>query len=263
MKKVELIQKLQQRSLMQAKTKNEGPIILFFIDYLLQLNIEHDEKYDFWHIDHYLPQIVADAYELLRTSEREWVVKHRRNYEKAVVRTVPNLLEIGVADDLQRALETQTLGYLFAELIGEEWIKNSFETYLDAQFYVLRGVFDKFLRKVYREGLYDLIQNTVNAGMSGRFGKTDLRTFVTGGRIMLTFARGQDKDEINVSFVAEDNDSNAYSAGTQSIHAMLPECLAMIEEVIQLWPGEKEAQARAFQVSNVTVSNVTLMLSPI
>ncbi len=98
--------------------------------------------------------------------------------------------------------------------------------------------------------------------MSGTFGKTDLRTFCTAGRTMFTFARRMPGksgiylggelvktlpyQELSVSFVAEDNDPTALSAGLQSVHATLPEAMALIEDVIKAWPSEKRAQKKVF-----------------
>ncbi|HLM83628.1 MAG TPA: hypothetical protein VK254_00230 [Candidatus Bathyarchaeia archaeon] len=246
MKKPELIARLRQRLLTGGKNKSEDPFVKFFIDYLTLLVITHDEKYDHWHIDHYLPQIVADAYELLRTSEEEWVVMYRLNYEKLTEHEVPNLLEIGATDGIYRAIVAETLGWLFKEVVGHDHMKDVFDEYLNAQSNALMGTFDKFLRQVFRRGLYDLIEGKDARGMSGKFSETDLRTYVIAGRLAFTFAKKQGEDEISVTFVAEDSDPNAYSAGIQSVYATLPECMVMIEDVIRLWPSDKVVQAQVF-----------------
>lgn len=259
MKKADLILLARNRLAGEARTKGEKAFLSFFIEYLRRLDIAHDEKYDFYQLDSYLPQIVGDAFEEFRTSEADWVVSYRKKFEREVEHRVPNLTDIGDSDSIHRALEINTLGYLFRDITGCDRVKHQIEAYLNAEMATLQLYVDKFLRLVYRNGLYNLVKD-VGGGMSGRFGEVDLRCFITAGRVMFTFARQVGDSEIDVTFIAEDGDPNAYSAGVQSVCATLPECIAMINEVIDNWPTDGDEQARLFtRNESVTVDVLAAM----
>ena len=99
--------------------------------------------------------------------------------------------------------------------------------------------------------------------MSGKFGETELRTFICAGRRMFTFARRIDKskdsyfkkdgelycNEDSVSFVGEDHDLRCLSAGIQSIQADFRTCLDMIEDVIKNWPTEIDEQRKVYKAN--------------
>lgn len=74
--------------------------------------------------------------------------------------------------------------------------------------------------------------------MSGKFGETELRTFITAGRIMFTFARRK-KGE-SVSFIGEEGDPLCLSAGLQSVQTDFRTALDIIEDVIKHWPQDQK-----------------------
>jgi hypothetical protein len=53
----------------------------FLIYYLGKLNIPSDEKYDFWQIEPYLPELMVDAFERLRTETDDETIRFRKEYE--------------------------------------------------------------------------------------------------------------------------------------------------------------------------------------
>lgn len=247
--------------------KGQKAFALYLIDYLEALVIPSDEKYDFWHIEPYLPQILTDAFEHLRTGTDELATKYRAMYEKDAERPVPNILDLGVSNVLDRASTVQTtLQFMMKDVIGEEWVEHDIDSYCNAQSHVLQHTFDKFVRNVYRNGMYEAIDKCKERGMTGKFGRTELRTYVMAGRIMFTFARkrkgktvyyGSDNKpfhtlpyrEDSVSFVAEDGDPLALSAGIQSVEANFKTSLAMIEDVVRHWPSDKKAQESTYKAS--------------
>ncbi len=83
MHKEELISKLE-RHVRHGSLEWQGqrPFALFFVEYLKNLTIKADEKYDFWDIRPHLPQIIVDAYEQLRTSKELMAVQWRRRFEQ-------------------------------------------------------------------------------------------------------------------------------------------------------------------------------------
>ncbi len=238
-----------------AKTRGETAFLAFFLEHLRRLEIEHDEKYDFYYLTPYLPQIIGDAFEEFRTSEEEWIAIHRAEFERETRHPVPNLTTIGDGDNVFRSIEIGALANLFRDITEMPHVETAITSYLNAEMSTLQLYIDKFLRHVYRKGLYDLVKDA-GGGMGGRFGEVELRCFISAGRAMFTFARPIDDNEISVTFIAEDGDPNAYSAGIQSVFATLPECIAMIEEVIAHWPTDGDEQARVFTHSDSVMLDV-------
>jgi hypothetical protein len=234
----------------------------FLVHYLENLQIPYDERYDFGTIEPHLPELMVDAFELLRTGTDEAIVGFRQAYEAEVGHEVPNITDLGASNisDQGSAVQT-TLGFMLREVIGQDWIKDRIDTYCNAQKYVLQQIFNKFLRLVYRKGLGKMADKCDKRGMSGKFGETELRTFITAGRIMFTFARRIDRrknsyykkdgelycNEWSVSFVGEDGDPLCLSAGVQSVYGDFRTVLDMIEDVIKHWPQDTKEQKRLYK----------------
>jgi len=265
MHKKELISRLQGfiATLEQQQcSRGQWPFANFLIYYLGKLNIPNDEKYDFWHIDHYLPEIMVDAFEQLRTSTDAEIIKYRKEYEMDAQHEVPNIIDIGASDLIIRSLTIQsTLGYLLKDVMKDDQIYHRIETYCNAQVHVVQQTFDKFTRLVYRRGLGEIINKCSKKGMSGKFGETQLRTMVMCGRIMFTFAKLIDKskesyykegeqlfcNEWNITFVGEEEDPLLLSAGIQSVCGDFRTCLDLIDEVIKNWPTDETEQKNCYK----------------
>lgn len=242
--------------------KGQRAFVSFLIHYLENLNIRSDEKYDFFRIEPYLPELMVDAFEQLRTGTDEAAVKYRAMYEEETEHKVPNITDLGESDILHQCSAVQTtLGFMLKEVTEQDWVEQEIEKYCNAQGHVLQQTFDKFIRLVYRRGMGDAVEKCTKRGMSGKFGETELRTFVMAGRIMFTFAKRIDKskdsyyeesdklicNEDSVSFVAEDGDPLCLSAGMQSIHADFRTALDLIEEVIKNWSQDAKEQRKLFK----------------
>ncbi len=265
MRKQELIDRLKMYLLNKGNEwRGQGSFTLFLIRYLENLRIAHDEKYDSWNIMPYLPEIMVAAFEQLRTGSDEETVRFRKMYEGEVGHDVPNITDIGESDMLNQGSAVQTtLGFMLTNVLEGDWIRGEIDAYCNAQKYVLQQTFDKFLRRVYYKGLYEIIDKCKQAGMSGEYGDTCFRTLVTGGRIMFSFTRkidqkeggvtvtkdGIEHAEKSVSFVAEDGDPNAFSAGLQSIYCDLITAMSLIEDVINHWPLSPKEQKEAHKVN--------------
>ena len=266
MHKADLIQKLQLFAAAAEHAPNRGwkgqeTFAEYFAHYLEGLSIPSDEKYDFFHIEQHLPELLVAAFENLRTGTDEETIYHRKMYEKETGHEVPHITDLGVTHPSERGSAVQTtLGFLMKDVTGLDWIEQKIDAYCNAQSYVLQQMFDRFLREVYWRGMYDLIDQSSSAGVGGKFGTVELRTFVTAGRIMITFARKLDptkpslyekegttySNEHSVSFVAEDGDPLALGAGMQSIHTDFRTALDLIEEVIKHWPEDQAERAQVF-----------------
>ncbi len=244
MRKKELISRLKQFVERDgegrgASWKGQRAFASFLVYYLERLNIPSDEKYDFWRIEPFLPELMVDAFEQLRTGTSDEIVLFRHEYETEVGHEVPNITDLGASNILDQGSAVQTtLGFMLRETTGLDLVEQMIDAYCNAQKYVLQQTFDKFLRLVYRCGLGEMIDKCTKSGMSGKFGETELRTLITAGRIMFTFARRIDKDkgsyykkdgelycnEWSVSFVGEDGDPLCLGAGIQSVHADFGTC---------------------------------------
>jgi hypothetical protein len=137
---------------------------------------------------------------------------------------------------------------MMKDVTKAEWIDDAIDRYVNAEFHLLQQRFDKFLRVVYKEGLFKIIKECQDRGMSGSFGNTELRTYVIAGRTMFTFARKNKEGEESLSFVSDDTDPNGLSAGVQSVYTDLGGALGMIDDVINGWPSSPDKQKRMFTV---------------
>ncbi|MFH0873540.1 MAG: hypothetical protein V1846_01720 [Candidatus Komeilibacteria bacterium] len=242
--------------------KGQRAFANFLIFYLGKLDIPSDRKYDFWRIEPHLPELMVSAFEQLRMGTDSETARFRLEYEVEAGYDVPNITDLGASNLLDQVSAVQTtLGFMLREVTGLDWIEHKIDTYCNAQRYVLQQTFDKFLRLVYRQGLGEMIDKCTKRGMSGKFGETELRTFITAGRIMFTFARRIDSsqesyyekdgrlycNEWSVSFVGEDGDPLCLSAGIQSVYADFSTALGMIEDVIKHWPSDPPLQREQYQ----------------
>ncbi len=249
MKKANVISRLEthfKRGKIQVK--GEVPFTQFFHWWLInEITIPNDEKYDFYDITHYLPQLAVNAWEAMRTGTNEVAIAYRQKYEQEVQREMVNLTELG-GNILEQQCGSNVLSYVLFAVVGEQWMRDKVETYCRAQSIALQVMFDKFLRLVYGQGLFEIIQEDSQRGMKGKFGSTELRTFVMAGRTMFTFARPKKKGiEVSVSFVAGDDDNLGLEAGIQSVDANLPTAFNMIEDVIARWPKTQKEREEIFK----------------
>lgn len=230
--------------------KGQRPFARYLIHYLEDLTIPSDEEYDFWRIEDYLPQILVDAWDSFRTSSDHTAVVQRENYKEELEHEVPNITDLGASplSDQTHAVQT-ILGFMIRDITDNQWIEGAIDEYVNAELHLLQQRFDKFLRKVYKNGMFKIIKECSMRGMSGTFGDTELRTYVIAGRTMLTFARKQEDEEISFSFVSDDVDPNGLSAGIQSVYADLLNCLGMIDDVINNWPSDPVEQERVFKTN--------------
>ena len=263
MKKSDLMQKLRNRITQgNFKWKGQEAFAIFLLEYLQNLSISSDEQYSFWQLDQFLPQLLVDAFESLRIGTDEYIVKHRKAYEEETGHCVPEILNVNISGPdvyhRQSAIQT-TLGFLMADLMDDnKYITGRIMAYCHAQDTLLQIVFDKFLRNVYRVGMFDLIEASNFKGMNGRFGSVTVLTFSMCGRTQIQFNHEDGKRF--VSFMMEEGDNLAYSAGLQSICADVHVGCAIMEEVINNWPKEEKIQRQMFVPNeNVTLDIIAAM----
>lgn len=247
MKKKDLIEALKKYIAVSDKQWLGQKIFAEFLCYYLeQLSIPADERYDFWKLDTHLPQILVDAFEELRIGECESIINFRKKYEEDTGFQVPEILNINTSGNpLHRVNAIQTmLCFLMRDVTGNDYIVSQIKEYCFAQDNLLQSTFDKFLRLVYRKGMFDLIDKCTVKGMHGTIGTVEILTFSMCGRTQIQFNH-VDKEQY-VSFIAEEDDSQAYSAGINSVGTDVHTGCALIEEVIKNWPLDTKLQQQVF-----------------
>lgn len=96
----------------------------------------------------------------------------------------------------------------------------------------LTDLVDRFERTIGAE-LWQVVNECVESGMSGVFGKTELRTFTTAGRIMLSFWRGPEQ----ITFVGDESDYTR--TGLQSMNCTVDTAKRLVQDVIDNWQKVK------------------------
>ena len=249
MKKADVLRRLSDHlEFGEIRWKGDRSFAKFFRWWLRRLAIPADEKYSFYDLTPFLPQLAVNAWEEMRIGTDAETIGFRNGYESEVERPMPRLMVLD-EDILEQFSAVSCIGrVLQAAAEDQERMKGAVDTYCRAQHHAIQGVFDKFLREVYGKGLFEIIRDDRARGMKGKFGATELRTWVCAGRTMFTFARPKKKgDEVSITFIAGDDDALALEAGIQSVYATLPTAMDMIEEVIRQWPKEKQKQLAKFR----------------
>lgn len=236
-----------------GRMKGQDTIARFLAMYFNELEIPADQKWDFWDIDRYIPQLLLGAFDVFRTSEDEVFRQLRTRYEEELGHPFPDLIDIW-GDGVEQVITIQGLGCMFEDAIGAKWMASAIDALFNAQRHLLEQTFYTFLDRVFRRGLFEVIDTSPRRGMSGTFGETTLRSYVVAGRLMLTFARPGEQMEHSVSFVCGDDDPLGLGGGTQSVYTDLQTALAMINDVTANWPQERSAQQEVFKADeNVNI----------
>lgn len=96
----------------------------------------------------------------------------------------------------------------------------------------LEALVDKFEKSI-GVSLWEQVNKCKHSGMSGVFGKTELRTFATAGRIMFSFWSGTDQ----ITFVGDESDYTR--TGLQSMNCSVDMAKFIVQEVIDNWEASK------------------------
>lgn len=196
-----------------------------------------------------MPEYLVEAMELLRTSDDNEVAAFRSEYLQELEYPVfPNLTEVGFGG-LDRNQIVMMLSFIMGKL-DDRWIEEKILGYFFAQDRVLDHALHRFNSHVFRQGMWQQTEDCQTHGMSGQFGSTKLRTYYIAGRIMITFARKRDgfsDGEESVTFVADSSDQSGMRTGLQTCFADLQTAVAMIEEVVGLWPKTLKDQQKVYK----------------
>ena len=109
-----------------------------------------------------------------------------------------------------------------------------------------------FFQRVYQNGLYDLIDQHGSGGMSGTFGTCRMRSFLSAGRVMITFAQPGTggRDKCSYTIVGLDGDSRGESFNADSREGTDTDITAMLLSLLDKWPSDRRRQAQMFRAGN-------------
>jgi len=175
----------------------------------------------------YLDRFLGDAFHEIRTSGRH--ADLRSQYMAEMEREIPDLYEIHVGG-LNRMLVVQALVRLCVVLSGRQWLQEKLNLAFNAQSAVIDQAWRCFVRVAY-SNMMKRINGEGHRGNTGVFGATILSTFACAGRVIFTFARGNDQME----YVADDGDPVGIRSGPNVSTTRYDVCVAMIEEVTSMW----------------------------
>jgi hypothetical protein len=230
----------------RRQMRGQAELARYLAYWFNELKIRHNERYDFWQIEHYLPQLLLRALDDLHGSDEQGIVQQREVYEQELG-PFPNLTKVGVGDMFEQAMVIRSVGQLIADITDLPYLKDAIDTLFNAERHLIEQGFYRFLSRVYSQGLVAVIDGSSQRGMSGQFGQTTLRSYVMAGRLMLTFARGDSEHgEQDITFVCEEGDELGLASGMQSCYADVFTALAMFDDVISGWPSDPEAQIERF-----------------
>ncbi len=226
-------------------SRGETVLAAAFADWLQESPCPHEQEGLDWFKD--LPELLHEAYDDFRTLPR-WA-EVRKDYDIAADRTIPSLVNIHEGQ-LDRLLVVMSVVHLmeclycqvmepykqyFAEkMVTGTWLAQSLESYFGAQSQVIEQSWKRFVKTCYRPFMRRYKTDT-HTGNSGKFGKTELLTFGTAGRLMFTFRRGDDQ----LTYVADDSDDFGNRAGPNSTDTRYEVCVSMIDEVVENWYLDK------------------------
>lgn len=222
--------------------RGQADFAKFLARYIKGLSIPADQQYSFWDIDDYIPEIVIAAIRAFESSDQPWIVEFRRVYKEETDIHFTDPTGVSAGNNIQEVLEVEMIKSLFREIMGQrgDYLSHQIDILLNAERHVVMLRFRQFQDRVYNTGgLGAIISGSRSRGMSGSFGETTLRSYILAGRLMITFARKNNAYEQSVSFVCEEDDLIGITGGLQSCFAVLPDALAMIEDVIIHWDGNR------------------------
>jgi hypothetical protein len=242
----------------QFAMRGEEHLLAHYIHYFRKTEIAADAKYDFWDLEAYLPQLMLDGFRDLLVSDDPVTVRIREQLESESILQLGDPSLIGAIPASDQVLWIQTVDAILRGVGIHEVTCSKVEALFMAEVRMVELAFRRFVQDVFSAGLFEIINGGTSAGMSGTFGTdldtpTTLRTFMTGGRTMFTFACDVGSHEESITFVGTEDDPLLLGAGLQSVQTDLTTALKMFDTVRTCWPSGSEAQAACFTAGGVAV----------
>lgn len=242
----------------QLTMRGQQPLAAHYINYFRKTDIAADRKYDFWDMEAYLPQLMLDGFMDLLNSEDRVTAHIREQLEEQTSLVLGDPSRIGAIPATDQVLWVQSIDGILRGAGVHEVTCSKVEMLFMAEVRMVELAFRRFVQDVFSSGLFELINGGITSGMSGTFQDqgdtpTTLRTFMTAGRIMFTFACGVGSHEESITFVGTEDDPLLLGAGLQSVQTDLVTALKMFDTVSTCWPADSEAQAGCFTAGGVAL----------
>ncbi len=242
----------------QLTMNGQQALAAHYINYFRKTDIAADRKYDFWDMEAYLPQLMLDGFMDLLNSEDRTTAHIRGLLEEQTGLVLGDPSRIGAIPAMDQVLWIQAVDGILRGAGVHEVTCSKVEMLFMAEVRMVELAFRRFVQDVFTLGLFELINEGTTAGMSGTFGAdldtpTTLRTFMTAGRLMFTFACDVGGHEESITFVGTEDDPLLLGVGLQSVQTDLATALKMFDTVRTCWPANSEAQAACFTAGGVAV----------
>lgn len=240
----------------QLTMKGQRQLATHYIHYFRKTDIAADTKYDFWDLEAYLPQLILDGFMDLLVSDDPVTATIREQLEGDDHLMLGDPSRIGAIPSMDQVIWVQSIVGMLDGAGVHEATRNKVEALFMAEIRMVELAFRRFVRDVFASGLFEVINGGTTSGMSGTFQDrgdtpTTLRTLMTAGRTMFTFACGVGSHEETITFVGTEDDPLLLGAGLQSVQTDLATALKMFDTVRTCWPADSQAQAACFTEGGV------------
>lgn len=146
----------------------------------------------------------------------------------------------------QRVDEQSKSASVLKDVTGSDVIPEIVDKLLRADHFAVTAKYVQFAQEVYdrgglREHIFKTLGSSGQARMTGMFGTTQLASWVSGGRVTLSFYR-KDAEGYDVglfSFILDDDDCSGITGGLSARYADALIALSMIDEVMTVWKQTK------------------------
>lgn len=186
---------------------------------------------------YYLPKMLVEAFEEFRLASKWSALREAYSLKMEGRGEVPDLVNVHV-DGHHRHLAVTQVARVIAAVSGEAWLYEKLHAIFHAQQNCIDQAWERFVRVAYRE-LMPRIKVEAHRSNRGDFGKTTLLTYAMAGRVMFTFRRGNDEDDVQVTYVGDDSDMYGIRSGANIPSTPFMACIEMIHEVSDNWDLKK------------------------
>lgn len=187
-----------------------------------------------------LPELLQEAFDEFRTLP-EWHLERSAYLIDTEGSKFPDL--VNIHDDRNRTLTIMCLVDLMSAIYCKverlnydqaRWLEHEMTHYYNAQWQIIEQSWKRFVKKCYRPFIRRYKDERHSAN-SGTFGSTRLLTLSSAGRVMFTFARGDE----DMTYVADDSDLYGNRAGPNYVSIPYTKCVEMIDDVVNNWDLDK------------------------
>lgn len=243
MKRIDVIEKLEAFSVSSERRKRgEKVLAQGFANYLRSIRIQQEAKFNHWLIEPTLAQLVVYAIGAMDASDAPWAIEFRQEYLLETNMMFQSPLRIGTGHAMVQATLISMIVDVFEKSLQSEELARAIGGTLNAEYDLIINRMYQFMQKIYIAGkLGERIKACQKQGMSGSFGDTQLYSWVSAGRVSLTFIRSFAGNQAKVNFSLSEDNPLGLGIYIGACDATLESVLAMINEVMSEWPSQNDS----------------------